>query len=167
MHNTFRVAFVCAASLLLAGCVKSDRAEKDSATVVAMAPVPAPRAMPSPTPTISLSAVAGKWRIRSIPESARDTSSTNYVLTATADTTGWVIAFPSGVKVPLHVIVSGDSVLGTTGTFPSQRRKGLKVRTESTMKLRRGKLLGMTIAHYSNAGPDSVLRLSLEGTKMP
>jgi hypothetical protein len=27
--------------------------------------------------------------------------------------------------------------------------------------------VGTTIAHYTNAGPDSVLRLRIEGTKMP
>jgi hypothetical protein len=35
------------------------------------------------------------------------------------------------------------------------------------MKLQGGKLVGMTAAHYSTTGPDSVLRLRTEGTKMP
>ena len=99
--------------------------------------------------------------------SGTDTTPTNYVLTATADTTGWLIVFPSGVKVPVQVTVSGDSVIQKTGLFASQRRKGMKVKTEGTMRLQDGKLVGTTVAHYSSAGPDSVLRLRTEGTKMP
>jgi hypothetical protein len=30
-----------------------------------------------------------------------------------------------------------------------------------------GKLTGMSVAHYQNAGADSVLRLRTEGTKKP
>jgi hypothetical protein len=102
-----------------------------------------------------------------VPETGSDTSATTYVLTATADTTGWQITFPSGVKVPVHVMVSGDSVIQHTGTFASQRRKGVKVMTEGSFKLQNGKMVGTTIAHYSKAGADSVLRLHTEGTKSP
>ena len=105
--------------------------------------------------------------MRSVPESGTDTTATNYVLTATADTAGWVMTFPSGVKVPVHVTVSGDSLLQKTGTFASQRRKGVKVTTEGSFKLQGGKLVGTTTAHYSKASPDTVLRLHTEGTKMP
>lgn len=165
MHSMSRVAIACSASLLLAGCAKSDQAAKDS--TAAASAMPAPAAVPAPTPALALSDVAGKWQVRSVPESGSDTSSTNYVLTATADTAGWVITFPSGVKVPLHVTVSGDSVIEKTGMFASQRRKGMKVMTEASMKLQGGKLVGTTVAHYSKAGPDSVLRLRTEGTKIP
>src|SRR6478672_2091093 len=166
MYITYRVAITCSAALVLFGCAKNDQAAKDStAAASAMAPAPAPA--PPPAPALSLSDVAGKWEMRSTPESGKDTHPTNYVLTATADTTGWMITFPSGVKVPLHVSVSGDSVIDKTGTFPSQRRKGVKVMTEGSMKMEGGKLVGMTTAHYMKAGPDSVLRLRVEGTKMP
>jgi hypothetical protein len=84
-----------------------------------------------------------------------------------ADTAGWFITFPTGLKVPLHVMVSGDSVTSKTGVFASQRRKGVKVMTEGSLKLQNGKLVGTTVARYSNAGPDSVLRLRTEGTKIP
>src|SRR5881296_2369878 len=105
MQITCRVAIACSTSLLLAGCAKSDQAAKDSAAAAAAtaAPAPAP-ATPAPAPALSLADVAGKWQVRSVPESGTDTTSTNYVLTATADTTGWFITFPSGLKVPLHVM---------------------------------------------------------------
>ena len=165
MQITSRFALVCSATLLLAACAKSDQAAKDSAAGVAAAPAPAPT--PAPPPAFSLADAAGKWQVRAVPESGTDTSATNYVLTATADTTGWLITFPSGLKVPLHVMVSGDSLINKTGVFASQRRKGVKVMSEGSFRLQNGKLVGTTIAHYSKAGPDSVLRLHTEGTKMP
>jgi len=164
MRTAFRLSLACSATLLLVGCAKTDEAAKDSAAAVAAAPAPA---APAPTPALSLADVAGKWQMRAVPESGTDTSATPYVLTATADTTGWLITFPSGLKVPLHVMASGDSVIATGGPYSSQRRKGVKVTTETSMRLQNGKLVGTTIAHYSKAGPDSVLRLHAEGSKMP
>ena len=165
MTTLFRVAIACSTTLLLAGCGKSDQAAKDSAAAAAAAPAPAP-APPPPAP-FSMTEAAGKWQMRSVPEAGTDTTPTNYVLTATADTTGWMITFPTGVKVPMHVTVSGDSVISKTGTFASQRRKNAKVMTEGSFKLQGGKMVGTTVAHYMNAGADSVLRLRTEGTKMP
>lgn len=165
MKIMLRVAIACSTSVLLAGCAKSDQAAKDSAA--AAAATPAPAVAPAPAPAFSMADAAGKWQMRSVPESGTDTTATTYVLTATADTTGWVMTFPSGVKVPVHVTVSGDSVISKTGTFASQRRKGVKVSTEGSFRLQNGKLVGTTTAHYAKAGPDSVLRLRTEGTKTP
>jgi len=165
MKIMLRVAIACSTSVLLAGCAKSEQAAKESAA--AAAATPAPAAAPAPAPAFSMADAAGKWQMRSVPESGTDTTATTYVLTATADTTGWVMTFPSGVKVPVHVTVSGDSVISKTGTFASQRRKGVKVSTEGSFRLQNGKLVGTTTAHYAKAGPDSVLRLRTEGTKMP
>jgi hypothetical protein len=167
MQIMSRVAIACSTSLLLAGCAKSDQATKDSAAGAAATPAPAAAPAPAPAPAFSLGDVAGKWQMRAVPEAGTDTTATTYVLTATADTTGWFITFPSGLKVPLHVMVSGDSVIEKTGRFSSQRRKGVRVMTENSLKLQNGKLVGTTIAHYAKAGPDSVLRLHVEGTKMP
>ena len=168
MRIMLRVVIACSASLLVAGCAKRDQAATDSAAGAASTPAAAtPAPAPAPPTTLSLADVAGKWQVRSVPEAGTDTTATTYVLTATADTTGWMITFPSGLKVPVHVTVSGDSVIEKTGTFASQRRKGVKVTTEGSFRLQGGKLVGTTIAHYSKAGPDSVLRLRTEGTKMP
>jgi len=167
MRMMLRVALACSTSLLLAACAKSDQAKTDSAAGAAAAPAAAtPAPAPAPAPAIALADVAGKWQMRSVPESGTDTSATTYVLTATADST-WTMTFPSGLKVPVHVTVSGDSVIQKTGTFASQRRKGVKVTTEGSFRLQNGKLVGTTTAHYAKAGADSVLRLRTEGTKMP
>jgi hypothetical protein len=166
MTTTLRVALACCTTLLVAGCAKSDQATKDSAAGAAAAPAAATPA-PAPAAVLSLADVAGKWQMRAVPESGKDTSATTYVLTASSDTTGWMITFPSGVKVPVRVTVAGDSLTEQTGTFPSQRRKGVKVMTNGTLRLQNGKLVGTTVAHYAKAGADSVMRLHTEGTKMP
>jgi glucose/arabinose dehydrogenase len=165
--SSSRFAIACATGLVLAGCAKSEQAAKDSASAAAAAQMAAPAPAPAPPPALSLSAVAGKWQVKSTPISGSDTTPTKYVLTATADTTGWMIVFPSGVKVPMQVSVSGDSLIEKTGTFPSQRRKGMKVKTDAVMRLQGGKLVGTTVAHYSTKGADSVLNMRVEGTKMP
>ncbi len=169
MHYMPRVAIACSAIVFFAGCAKSDQAAKDSASaaaaMAASAPAPAPAPAPA-APSLSPSDLAGKWQMQSVPESGKDTTPTKFVLTSTSDSTA-VVAFPSGVKVKQHVSFSGDSVMMKSDVFPSQRRKGVKVQTDVVSRLQGGKLTGMTTAHYSHAGPDSVLRLRTEGTKMP
>ena len=160
MHVISRVAIAFSSVLFIAGCAK-----KEQATTYTTAAMAAPA--PAPAPAVTLADFAGTWDVRAVPESGTDTSATTYVLTATADTTGWMIAFPSGVKVPLHVSLTGDSVTTKTGEFASQRRKGMKVSTESAFRLQDGKIVGTSIAHYVKAGADSVLRLRTEGTKKP
>ena len=151
------------AVVLAVACSKSDQAAKDSAAAAPAAAAPAP----APAPAFSFADAAGKWQVRAIPEAGPDTTPTNYVLTATADTSGWVMTFASGLKVPLQVTASGDSLIVKTGTFASQRRKNVKVMTEGAIRIQNGKMVGSSTAHYANAGADSVLHLRTEGTKMP
>lgn len=167
MQVITRVVLACSTTLFLAGCAKSDQPPKDTTAASAMAAPPAAPAPAPAAPALALADVAGKWKFSSVPESGTDTTPTLYVLTATADTTGWVITFPSGVKSRLHVSASGDSIVARSDTFASQRRKGVKVMTESSWHLQNGKLAGTSIAHYVKAGADSVLRLRSEGTKSP
>ena len=161
-----RVAVACSAAVLAIGCAKNDQAAKDSAAAAAAAATPAPPPAPAP---FSMADAAGKWNMRAVPATGTDTTATTYVLTATADTAGWVIAFPSGLKVPVKVSPSADSIIITTGKFASQRRKGVTVSTNGSFHLSGGKLTGSTTAHYSGAkaGKDTVLVLSTEGTKQP
>jgi len=165
MNVPFRVLIACSIAVLIAGCAKGDQAATDSAAAAAaMAAAPAP---PPPPAMFSLADAAGQWQVRAVPESGTDTTPTNDVMTATADTTGWMITFADGQKVPMQVMVSGDSLIAKSGTFKSQRRKNVKVMTESSMRMHDGMIMGTTIAHYTNAGADSVLRLRTEGKKMP
>ena len=161
MHRITRIALASSTILLVAGCAKKEPAQD---TTAAMAPAPAPAPAPA---ALSLADVAGKWQMSNVPMSGADTSPTNFVLTATADTTGWVMEFPSGVKVPLKVRVDGDSIITVAEPFASQRRKSTKVRTESVMRLQDGKIVGVTTAHYDTKGADSVLQLRGSGSRIP
>ena len=166
MHNTLRATIALTACVAIAACAKTEQNAKDSANAAAAA-APAPAPAPPPAPMLSPSELAGKWQMTSTPESGKDTTPTKFVLTATADTTGWMVTFPSGEKAAQHVTFSGDSVVSKSAAFHSQRRKGMKVTTDVVLRMQGGKLTGMTTAHYQTTGPDSVLKLRTEGTKMP
>ena len=161
MHRITRVALLSSTILAVAACAKKEEPAKDTSAAMTAAPAPAP------APTIALADVAGKWQLASTPTSGKDTTATKSVLTATADTTGWTMTFPDKQVVPLEVSVSGDSVTVSSAEFNSQRRKGMKVKTETTMHLVGGKISGITSAHYKTKGADSTLTLKTEGTKMP
>ena len=148
--------------LAVAACSKKEQAPDTTATAMA----PAPVAPPAPAP-IALSQVAGRWNMVSRPTAGPDTTATTYVLVATADTTGWTIT-PRGEKaVKVQVRADGDSIMLTTGTYRSLRRKGARVFTTSVHRLQDGNLVGTTTAHYNSKGADSVLVLHTESTKAP
>lgn len=163
MHHITRVALLSTTILVVAACAKKEAPANDTAAAMS----PAPAAAPAAAPALALADVAGKWQFASVPMAGKDTSPTKWTLNATADTTGWTMTFPDKQVVPLKVSVAGDSIMLSSGEFTSQRRKGMKVRTESTIRLADGKLSGMTNAHYMTKGADSTLTLKTEGTKMP
>ena len=145
-------------AVVVSACSKSEQAA-DTTKAAAATPTPAP------APTLNLADAAGKWNVVATPVEGKDTTSTKYMITATADTAGWMLEFPSGVKVPLQTMVSGDSLMIKTGQFASQRRKNVKVWTEGWAHFQAGSMTGMTTAHYAGAGADSVLHLKITGTK--
>lgn len=159
-----RLALLCSAFSLLA-CAKTDKAAADSAAAAAAAAVtPAPPPAPAP---IALADVAGKWTVRVMAE-ANDSTLLTYELTATADTAGWSIKFPDRAKpVPLRVKTDADSILTSAGPYPSALRKGVKVTTDGSLRLRDGKLVGSSTAHYTVKTADSVTVVRMEGTRKP
>ena len=90
-----------------------------------------------------------------------------YTMAAAGTAEGWTITLPNRPTIALTVVASGDSITTSTGSFESVLRKGVQVQTTGVMRMVDGKLVGTTIAHYTNAGADSVLRLRVEGTKNP
>lgn len=151
---------VCFCAAVLAGCAKKDNAAVDtsaaSSTATTTAPAPAP---------LNLADVAGKWDMRSVPTTGKDTSATTYVLTATSNTSGWTIKFPGRAAIPATVTVDGDSFVIEAGPYPSVRRKGVQVTTHSVNRLQNGSIVGTTTAHYKVKTADSVLTLSNTGTR--
>jgi hypothetical protein len=152
------LALLCCAAVA-AGCSKPEQTPVQDTTAVVTPPPPAP---------ISLADVAGTWTVRSMAEGS-DSVLVTTTMVATADTTGWTITLPGRAKpVPSRVVaVSGDSIVTEAGPYESVLRKGVQVTTQSVMRLRDGKLVGTTVAHYKTAAADSVVRLRTEGTRAP
>jgi hypothetical protein len=152
----------CATAFLLAACAKGNNASGTES--VATTPAATPEAAPAPAAAMSFADVAGKWNMRAVPESG-DTTPTNYVLTATGDSSGWSFAFPNGLTVPAHPSVSGDSIVVHAGPYASVRRKGVQVTTDGVLRRQGDSLAGTTVAHYKTTRPDSVLRLNVQGSR--
>jgi hypothetical protein len=146
-----RVAILCCAAALV-GCSKAENK-------------PAEETPALPTP-VSLADVAGKWTVKAMNE-ARDTTLVTYTLNATADTTGWTIAFPNRPPIAAHVAVQGAGLVVDAGPYESVLRRGVQVTTHGVLRLENGRLVGTTIAHYTTTGPDSVRRIVTEGTRQP
>lgn len=139
------------------GCAKKDEAPPET-----VAEPPAPVA-PAP---IDLAAVAGTWDVKTMG-ATNDSVLTTFTLEASADTAGWLMAFPKRTPMKLNITVSGDSIMSVSPEYESVLRKGVKVHTNTVWRLVGDKLVGHTLAHYAGAGPDSVLQLRSEGTKAP
>jgi hypothetical protein len=65
------------------------------------------------------------------------------------------------------VAVEGDSIMSEAGPFESALRKGVQVSTDIVTRLQDGKVVGTAVARYKVSGPDSVARLTFEGTRAP
>jgi hypothetical protein len=169
MRTTSRFA-ICLVATTLVSCAKSEQAKDTTAATGAAATTPATAstpAAPAPPTAVSLADVAGKWTIKSTPVDGKDTTVMSYILTATADTTGWTRTNQGAKPVPVHVRTDADSIITRTGPFASTRRKGQQVTSESVLRLQGGRLVGTSTGHYKSAGADSVAHFRLEGTKTP
>jgi hypothetical protein len=154
-----RLVIGCCA-IALVGCNKP----KEEPPMESTAAAPEPPAAPAP---IALADIAGKWTVRTMTESG-DSTLVTYELVASGDTSGWSLNFPKRKPVPMRVVaVAGDSIVTVAGPFESVLRKGVKVTTNSVLRLQDGKLAGTTIAHYATSGADSVRNLRMEGTRAP
>ena len=160
-----RAFAICSCIVALAGCAKGEQQPaQDSTAAQAAAAMPAP---PPAPPAISLADVAGTWNMQTMAAES-DSVLVSYQMTATADTTGWVFHFPKRPPVPIRVLsVAGDSVVTEAGPYQSVLRSGAKVTTHSVMRLKDGKLVATTVAHYAVAGADSVRNLRAQGTRAP
>lgn len=161
MRTTLTLSLVVAGCAAIIGCAKSDTPADTAAATQAAATPPAP-------PPLQLSDVAGKWNVTATNQ-AGDSTLITYVLTATPDTSGWSMKFANMAKpVPIRVLnVSGDSVTIEAGPYASQLRKGVQVWTHAVSRIKDGKIVGTSIAHYSVKTADSVRTVRIEGTRAP
>jgi hypothetical protein len=151
-----RVALGLAVLAVLA-CAKKEKAVTD--TTGAMAAESASAVVAAPPPNF-----AGKWTVRVMPENS-DSTLLTYTLNATSDTSGWTFAFPNGNPIPVHVTISGDSILTEAGPYESWLRKGTMVVTNGTYRLEGDRLVGRVVAHYRTNKADSVGHTRQEGTR--
>ena len=158
-----RPLIILCCAVAVVGCAKKETPAADTAAVA-----PAP---PPPPPALKLSDVTGKWNVTGKNE-AGDSTLVTYTFTAAPDSTKWTMQFTGKTarkdKYPVRVVaVSGDSVVIRTGPFPSVLRKNVKVTSDGVLRLRDGKLVGVTTAHYTVKTADSVRKLVMEGTRAP
>ena len=160
LQRSTRIAICCCAAVL-AGCAKKDEAPVDT---TAMTTTSASTTTVAPA-AVNLADVAGKWNVSAVPTTGKDTSATKYVLTATGTTDGWTITFPGRKPMAVKVRTDADSIMIDSDKYQSVRRKGVTVTTNSVVRLQGGNLSGGTTAHYSVKTADSVLTLTITGTR--
>ena len=151
-------------SILAAGCAPSSEHRADSAAG-AIDTMHSATGNSAATSAV-LRRMAGTWQMTARPTAGRDSTPTRVRLNATADTTGWTMVL-GGQTVPLHVRVSGDTVITTSDAYSSVRRSGVKVTTTGTHTIDGDRLVGTTIAHYVVNGADSVRVFRTEAMRVP
>jgi hypothetical protein len=151
-----RAALLFVVPVILA-CAKKEAPPVDTS---AMTAAPETTALTAPVN------YAGSWTVTVMPE-AKDTVLLTYAFESTNDTTGWKITFPGRPTMePRVVSMDNDSVVLDNGPYSSVLRKNVMVTTHSSMHMEGDKLVGRTIAHYSNTrSADSVVVLRTEATR--
>lgn len=141
-------------ALLFLACAKGEKSPAADSPAVA-----AP-------PALTLADLTGKWTQTNTPEGSDTVVTTE--LNFTGDPSAWTITVMGRPTTPAQVTVDGDSVMVKTGPFESVLRKGVQVTTNSVSRMVDGKLVGVTVAHYSGlTTADSVRRLRSVATRKP
>ena len=148
------IVLLCCAAVLV-GCGGGD--ETPAADTTAAAPAP---------PALMLSDLAGRWTAQAMSETS-DSVLVTYEMTATADTSGWMLMLPNRPPMAMRVMVAGDSVVTEAGPYESVLRAGVQVSTRSVMRMQGGQLVGTTTARYQTASGDSVVTLRTRATRVP
>lgn len=125
-----------------------------------------PASTPEPAP-LSLADLAGKWKMTAT-NAANDSTLVTYEMTATADTAGWFILYPTHAKpIALRVNVDADSVIMDAGPYASTARTGAMVTIHGVGRLHDAHLVGTEAASYTVKGAESVVHIRLDGTREP
>ena len=162
--------FLALCTIAVLGCAKAEKPPAESMgepgkTPAAEPAAPAQMAAAAPA-NITAAAVAGKWNVR-VARIGSDSALLMMVFNATGDPSTWTFDFPGRPPVPVAVTMDGDSIMTKAGPYTSALRKGVKVTTNGVIRLVDDKLVGTTTAHYQVSTADSVLALSLLGTRAP
>lgn len=145
--------------LLLGACVEQEPADEMEAEEQPAAEEPAP----TPAPSMSLADFEGSWNATTYLESG---DTVEYTMTATADTSGWMIDLPDRDPMPMRILsTEGGSVVSEIGPYESILREGVMVTVRSTNRIENGRMVGTMEAHYAGVGADSIVRGRVEGTR--
>jgi hypothetical protein len=153
----------------VAGLVACSPGEKQPAADTAAKPADTSMAMAAPAPApapaaVALSDFAGEWSIKATTEKGDNV--VDFRLNAGADSTAWTFTFAKRKPIPVRITArGGDSLVLEAGPYESVLRKGVQVTTNNVLHLQGGKLTGTTVAHYKTNKPDSVVNLTVEGTR--
>ena len=157
-------------AIALAACQNTGRAAASATDTASMADTAAtarakpPASTPEPAP-LRLADLAGKWKMVAT-NAANDSTLVTYEMTATADTTGWFILYPTHAKpIALRVKVDADSVIMDAGPYASTARTGAMVTIHGVGRLRDATLVGTETASYTVKGTESVVHIKLIGTR--
>jgi hypothetical protein len=120
------------------------------------------------TRPISIHDVVGRWAMQVMLTSG-DSTLVTHEMNVTPDLSGWTITFPGRAPIPVRVVtMAGDSIVTAVGPYESVLRSGgVQVTTRGVYRMRRGRLVGTTVAHYATTRPDSVLRVRVVGKRIP
>jgi hypothetical protein len=144
---------------LLGACAEQEAADETMETSEPAA-TEAPEA---PAATVSLEDFAGTWNATTYLESG---DTVEYTMTATADTTGWIIDLPDRDPMPMRFLaVEGDSVVTEIGPYESILREGVMVTVRSTSRLQDGGMVGTMEATYAGGEGETVVGGRVEGTR--
>lgn len=148
--------------LAVAACTNHGRADDTATSADTAAVAAAPTSEPGP---LQLAELAGRWKMTAT-NAANDSTLVVYEMTATADTTGWSIMYPTHPKaIALHVKVDADSVIMDAGPYASTARKGATVTIHGVSRLEGGKLVGAETARYRVDSTESVVHITLDGIR--
>ena len=116
---------------------------------------------------VNLADLAGEWTMQTMGTTS-DSVLLTYTMQAKSDTAGWTLTFGGRPPMPIHVMASGDSLTMDAAPYESMLRPGVQVSTHSVSRIVDGKLVGNTVAHYSNTPTaDSVRMLRTSATRAP
>ena len=122
-------------------------------------------AMEPATETVALADVAGTWNLDVRTE--QGDSVVGLQLVANADPSGWTMVTAGRDPIPVTVQAMGDSIVTVAGPFPSLIRDDVQVTSNVVYRLDGERLTGSGAAHYETMESDSVVGLTIVGTRAP
>jgi len=122
---------------------------------------------PDAPATLTAADLVGRWRFEVRPVD-RDTVLATGMLVAAGDPIAFTQQVTGRDAVPVDAAFDGDSLMTTSGPYPSSFRAGVMVTTTGVIRMAGDTLHGITTAHYDGvAGADSLARFRVSYTRQP